>query len=174
MKRETRRFRNRTRSLRAVSVPALGVALFVGPGLVGLLLAGCGGGGGAEGPPRIDFGTAVCAACGMTVRDPHYAAAAREGGATQVYDSIECLARARRQTGGTVSDAIWLPDFQTGDLHPQSHMTVVLADFPSPMGGGVAVFTDSVRARAEAEARGGVAGPLADLVSGSLRRSETP
>jgi hypothetical protein len=89
----------------------------------------------------------------MTLADLHYAAAVRESGRVLAYDSIECLARARRKARGTVSDGIWIADFGTGALHPQSAMTVVRADYPSPMGGGFAAFADPAQARSEAEAR---------------------
>jgi hypothetical protein len=131
------------------------------------LLAGCAGKD-AAGPPPLAVGTDACAACGMIVKDPHYAGAAREEGRVLAYDAIECLVRARRQAGGTVSDAIWVADHTTGVLHPQSAVTIVQGGYPSPMGGGFAAFLDPERGRAEAASRGGAAGTLADAVSGAL------
>jgi copper chaperone NosL len=137
--------------------------------LVALLFLGAGcAGKDASGPPPVAVGTDACAVCGMIVKDPHYAAAVRDGARVLAYDAIECLVRARRQAGGSVSDAIWIADVDTGALHPQSAVTVVQGGYPSPMGGGFAAFSDPARARAEAEARGGAAGTLADAVSGAL------
>jgi len=138
---------------------------------IALGAAGCGGKN-SEGPPRLTAGEDVCAECGMTLGDLHYAAAMREGDRVLIYDSIECLARARRKAGGTVSDRIWMADFETVELHPQSAMTVVQAGYPSPMGGGFAAFADPAQARSEAAAKGGVTGTLADVVSGALQRTE--
>lgn len=135
------------------------------------LLAGCGGAD-AEGPPDLSGGDLRCAACGMAVSDPRYAAAIRTAaGGVEAYDAIECLVRdLRTRTGERAPAATWLADLPTGALHPAEAVTVVLADFPSPMGGGYAAFLSAETAAVEAARRGGVAGPLAEFVAGTLRR----
>ena len=141
--------------------------------IVVCLLTGCGGSEKADGVPVLAIGEDACAACGMKVADAGYAAAARlPDGQTLAYDAIECLVRDLRVRRGDGAPAgIWLPDFASGgELKPAADMTVVLADYPSPMGGGYAAFADPAVAAAEAASRDGVAGPLQGFVDGSLRR----
>jgi copper chaperone NosL len=157
----------RTAGFRAAII--LGWALFATS-----LMAACGGGGGGTGAPGIALGKDVCAECGMKVEDGRFTAALRDGNGVQVFDSIECAARAVRKRGGESGGEVWLADFDTGVLHREADMTVVLADYPSPMGGGFAAFADPVHASSEAAARGGVTGRLADAVRGSLRRERAP
>ena len=139
-----------------------------------VILAGCGGGA-ADGPPDLSGGDLRCTACGMAVADPKFAAAIRTtGGEVEPYDAIECLVRdVRSRTGERAPAETWLSDLPTGALHPAVAMTVVLADFPSPMGGGYAAFLSAETAAAEAARRGGVSGPLAEFVAGTLRRPES-
>lgn len=135
------------------------------------VVAGCGGGS-AEGPPDLSSGDRRCAACGMAVADPKFAAAIlTPEDKVEAYDAIECLVRdLRSRTGARAPAEIWLADLPTGALQPAALLTVVLADFPSPMGGGYAAFLSPQTAAAEARRRSGVAGPLEQFVDGSLRR----
>lgn len=135
------------------------------------VLAGCGGGS-AEGPPDLSAGDRRCAACGMAVADPKFAAAIRTPkDEIEAYDAIECLVRdLRSRTGARTPAEIWLADLPTGALQPAARMTVVLADFPSPMGGGYAAFLSPQVAADEARRRSGVAGALQQFVDGTLRR----
>lgn len=141
--------------------------------LVVLTVAGCGGAK-PDGPPRLAMGQDECASCRMTLTEPGFSPAARlAGGQTLAYDAIECLVgdlRARR--GDQAPVTVWLPDLPTGVLHEAAVMTIVLADYPSPMGGGFAAFRDSTRAADEAKRRDGVAGDLEAFVSGTLQRPE--
>ena len=150
------------------------IGLLPGLLLFAALLAGCGGKPDqGAGPPILALGQDVCAACGMTISDPVFAAAARfPDGGDRAYDAIECLVGdLRRKTGAAAPTAIWLADFPAqGRLHPAAEMTVVWADFASPMGGGFAAFADADQAAEAAAARSGVAGPLAGFVDGSLRK----
>lgn len=148
--------------------------------LAGLMLilvwGGCGGKDtGSEGVPTLNLGQDVCMACGMKVSAPLFAAVARDpDGETLAYDAIECLVRdLRTRRGDKAPSGIWLPDFAAGgELRPVAEMTVVLADFASPMGGGYAAFSDATRAATEATQRHGVAGKLEDFVAGTLQRPQ--
>lgn len=135
-----------------------------------ILEIGCGGGG-DPGIPYIDYGAAECAACRMTVSDPRYAAAVRDTeGEVRAFDSIECLITYLREAPRPGLE-IWVADHAgTDGLHPAETMTVVLADFQSPMGKGYAAFRDPETAALESDRRQGVSGPLGGFVSGSLRR----
>lgn len=133
-------------------------------------MLGCGGGEG-EKSPQVALGSAVCDACGMTLKDSRFIAVIAEPKPERAYDSIECLVRVMRASGETVSDAIWIADFDARTLRRQSELTLVHADFPSPMGGGYAAFAGRDHARAEAEARNGEFGTFEQAVGGTLERS---
>lgn len=134
-------------------------------------LMGCGGAG-DDGPPDLSGGDLRCVACGMAVADPRFAVAIRTSeGEIAAYDAVECAVRdLRTRTGARAPTETWLADLPTAALHPAAQMTVVLADFPSPMGGGYAAFADPSVAAAETERRAGVAGSLEQFVAGALRR----
>jgi hypothetical protein len=109
----------------------------------------------------------------MTVTDPLYAAMSRDrNGEMRVYDSIECLILDHLQSGAARDREIWLSDHANGGAwHRSENMTVVLADYPSPMGKGYAAFVDPARAQREAAGRRGLSGPLQSFIDGSLKRS---
>lgn len=113
-------------------------------------------------PRPLAFGDDRCPACGMAVIDGRFAAQARtEGGRTLVYDAIECLADHLNGHAGevpvVVADwladrvastrevAAWLPAEEAAVLHHPRLRT--------PMGGGLAAFTDLHDLRAFAEAQ---------------------
>lgn len=139
--------------------------------MTALVLSGTQGcsGGPADEAPRIQAGQDVCRECGMTIQDARFAAARRSDSGTALYDSIECLVRACRRNGCEITDAIWIADLDGDGLHPQSSMTIVAANYPSPMGGGLAAFRDPERARAEARTRSGESGSFSDALGGRLR-----
>ena len=119
--------------------------------------------------PSIQMGMAVCATCGMTINDARFAALVQEGETVRTYDSIECLLKDRRALGKATAQGVWMMDFDTHTLYPSSTVTIVKGDFPSPMGGGYAAFTDLARARAEAESHNGRLGTLDQALSGQLQ-----
>lgn len=141
---------------------------------VALLLSGCGSSPKAvESVPQLILGEATCVVCGMVVMDPGYAAASRNKlGETRTYDSIECLIVSLRGPDATPDLQIWLADLASGGtLHPVRETTVVLANYPSPMGKGYAAFRDPAMAREEVERRDGVSGSLQGFVDGSLKQA---
>lgn len=138
--------------------------------LLGMLLAGCGGG--SEPEVALRYAEESCAACGMRVTAPRFASLAiTPTGERRAYDSIECAVRDLRVSDPTLVGRIYLPDHDdAGHLHPWNEMFVVRADFPSPMGGGYAAFADRERAAAQAESRGGVMDGLDAFVAGTEGR----
>jgi hypothetical protein len=126
----------------------------------------------SEGPPEVALGKATCAVCGMKVSDPLYAAVSRTPeGETFTFDDPGCLIRHLRERRDWVGDRIWLAAYDAeGRLVPLDGITLVGAEFPSPMGSGFAAFLDPATAHEEARNRGGVAGLLEDFVSGALQR----
>jgi hypothetical protein len=138
--------------------------------LAGLLgIAGCGGGG--ETPPVLVPGESVCAECGMTVGDLRFTAASRtEKGEAVIFDDPGCLIRHLRRAGAGAGGPIWLAAYdEEGNLHSREEVTLVAADFPSPMASGFAAFLDPERAREEARLRDGVEGTLEAFVSGAVQ-----
>jgi len=123
-------------------------------------LAGCARTGGT---PRVDFG-APCAACGMTVQDPHFACVRRDGNSERQYDSIECLLHDGRPAPG---EEIFLADYDRSALLPAESLWVVKGTFPSPMGGGLAAFSALGSAREVASRTKGRVARLAELVGGA-------
>jgi len=138
---------------------------------LGVIVLGCGGGE-TEGPPVVALGEAACQVCGMKISDPLYAAVSRTPeGETFTFDDPGCLIRHLRERRDWVGDRIWMAAYDgEGTLVPLDGVTLVWAEFPSPMGSGFAAFQDPATAREEARVRGGVAGLLEDFVSGALQR----
>jgi len=141
------------------------------PVCLAVFLLGCGGGE-ADSPPAVALGKASCAVCGMKISDPLFVAVSRTSeGETLTFDDPGCLIRHLRERRDWVGDRIWMAAYDDeGMLVPQGGVTLVGAEFPSPMGSGFAAFLDPATAGEEARIRGGVAGPLEDFVSGALQR----
>jgi len=126
-----------------------------------VLAAGASGCGGRSGPPPIPVGDR-CAACGMAIRDLHFASEREVGEKHRAYDAIECLFRdARTAPGGPV----YLPDYDTGALHAADSLWVVKGTFPTPMDGGLAAFLDRASADAIAAQTAGRVGRFAEFLS---------
>ncbi len=137
------------------------------PLALGALLTGCGETRNVE-PTTLDFGNVVCEICGMTVDDPRYAAFEKlSDGSIRPFDSIECLIMSLRLQTLDPTIEIWLADTSDGTFHVTDSMTIVQANFPSPMGKGYAAFQDAERAAQEASERRGRAGSLESFVSGN-------
>jgi nitrous oxide reductase accessory protein NosL len=103
-----------------------------------------------SGPKPIALG-ASCAGCGMSIGDLRFACE-RQSDTWSQYDSIECLLDDPQR------GVVWLADYDSQTLAPSESCWVVLGDFPSPMGGGLASFRSRVAAeRVAAETHGRVA-----------------
>jgi nitrous oxide reductase accessory protein NosL len=101
-------------------------------------------------PHEVRAGT-PCAVCGMAAEDLRFACERRVEGRWRVYDSIECLLRE----GGESAD-VYLADYDTMVLHPAATMWIVQGSFETPMGGGLAAFSERARADEVARATAGV------------------
>ena len=137
--------------------------------LLGMLLLGCGA---KEPEVSLRYAEESCASCGMRVTAPRFASLAiTPTGERRPYDSIECAVRDLRVNDPTLLGQVYLPDHDDpGHLHPWSEMSVVRADFASPMGGGYAAFANPEHATTEAKRRGGVADKLDAFVAGTEGR----
>lgn len=119
------------------------------PLFAAVLAAGCAAGD----RPRIALGT-PCVACSMEIADLRFASARRVAGNWRAYDAIECLIR---DTGETPGEPPWLPDYDSRTLYPADSMWVVKGEFPSPMSGGFAAFSNRAGAdQVAAETHGAV------------------
>jgi hypothetical protein len=100
------------------------------------------------GPPRIDYGHARCAQCGMVIGDPRFASAVRDGGAAFLYDDIGCMLEHR---GSRLSSGA-----ATGFVHDTTTLAWLAADdawyvrsprIRTPMNHHIAAFADPAAAR---------------------------
>lgn len=82
-------------------------------GLAGAGLAGCGGGGKSDGPPKISYGKENCARCRMMIADERYAAAlVNEDGAELHFDDTGELVLTVQEEGAS-GKRIWVHDYNT-------------------------------------------------------------
>jgi len=137
-----------------------------------LLSAACGGGGDSSvETPGIAYGEYRCALCDMRVEDPRFSPVLLDRDDERfAFDSIECLLPWIRRHGASIESLrVWLPDYaEGGKLHRAESMTLVRADYASPMGGGYAAFKDAALAEKEAGARKGTSGGLMAFVLGNI------
>lgn len=86
-------------------------------------------------PPRIRYGSDVCAQCRMIIQDERFAASASADGHFQKFDDIGCLAA---HTGFLRA---WVHDAATGGwLEIEKAKFTYSRDFVTPMGHGFAAF----------------------------------
>lgn len=132
--------------------------------IAALLAAGCGG----AGRPKVAVGQ-PCAACAMTISDLRFASVMRAEGRWKSYDAIECVLREPGAAAGVPAGDVWLSDYDSKTLHPADSMWVVKGEFPSPMGGGFAAFSDRAAAEAVAAETRGSVGRLAGWIGREAR-----
>lgn len=106
------------------------------------VLAGCG--------PRDDRPVpipegALCARCGMEIHDRRLACEVVSSGKARFFDSIECLRDDPASQGPRAHP--YLTDYDDGSLRSLSEVFIVHGNFPTPMGGGLAAFRDSLAAQ---------------------------
>ena len=110
--------------------------------------------------PRVHIG-APCAACGMSIRDTHFACVRGSRGHYRQFDSIECLLRDGPARPG---ESIFLPDYDKAQLCLADTVWVVQGSFPTPMGGGFAAFGTEASARDVGARTNGRVGRLQEFV----------
>jgi hypothetical protein len=108
----------------------------------------------------------ACAACGMDVRNPRFAAAWCSAGRVLPFDSIEC-ALHDHDAASAPGSVLFLADYPSGTLHRADSLWVVRAEVASPMGGGFAAFLDRREAERIAASRGGKTLLGTELIAGS-------
>lgn len=104
----------------------------------------------AAGPEPIHAGSDRCARCAMIIADVKFAGEAIAGGAVRKYDDIAeiRLDAAEGKLGPPGSAAVYLVDFDSGDLLPGEQAIVLHSPgLRTPMGGGAVAF----RSRATAD-----------------------
>lgn len=125
--------------------------------LLVLLLAGCQTGNQADNPPEIRYGEDVCDHCNMIISEPRFAAAyAAESGETRRFDDIGEMFLYAQESGETVR-GYWVHDFQSESWLKADGATFVHdPDLTTPMGWGIAAFSQAEDARAYGNQHGDV------------------
>lgn len=120
-----------------------------------LLLASCQSADQSIGPPQIRYGEDVCDHCNMIISEPRFAAAyATENGETRRFDDIGEMFLYAEEMGETVR-AYWVHDFHSESWLEADDATFVHnPDLTTPMGWGIAAFSQADDARAYGEQNG--------------------
>ncbi len=92
-------------------------------------------------PPRIRFGTDLCADCRMIIQDPRFAAACvTTDGEVKKFDDVGCLSSYLKTKGIQVRHR-WARDFENGEwLADGEGVLVHSPSLVTPMGYGTVVF----------------------------------
>lgn len=122
-----------------------------------LLVAGCQTNDQADGPPEIRYGEDVCDHCNMIISEPRFAAAyAAETGETRRFDDIGEMFLYARESGEDVR-SYWVHDFHSESWLKADGATFVHnPDLTTPMGWGIAAFSQAEEAQAYGEQHGEV------------------
>lgn len=125
--------------------------------LIILLLASCQSGDQTAGPPEIRYGEDVCDHCNMIINEPRFAAAYfSEDGETRRFDDIGEMFLYARESGDAVR-SYWVHDFHSESWLEADGATFVHdPDLTTPMGWGIAAFSDADDARTYGEQDGDV------------------
>lgn len=117
-----------------------------------LLVAGCKPGSAVAEPPKTRFGTDICAECGMIVSEPRFAAGAAyeiEPGRFESlsFDDIGDLVFYVKEHQDRALGGAWVHDFYSEEwIDATTAHYVVTFDIHTPMGHGVAAFSDAAQA----------------------------
>ncbi|MDP3940074.1 MAG: nitrous oxide reductase accessory protein NosL [Deltaproteobacteria bacterium] len=126
-----------------------------------LFLAACGGAVEPEtGPPDLAFGQRVCARCGMSVDDPRFAAALREGaeqGSSSlfVYDDVGEIFLDMAAPQGIAPSEIWVHDAESSAWIEGRSAHYVRGRIASPMALGIEAYAGAEAATRRAGEIGG-------------------
>lgn len=119
----------------------------------GFLLAGCAATAGEPKPPEIAYGRDMCDACGMIISEPQFASALllNDGKTLKFDDAGEMFAYT--QNHPELSVRVWfVHDYiSRGWINGQTASYVVSSSLQTPMGTGVAAFSDRSSAQAHSD-----------------------
>ncbi len=107
-------------------------------------------------PPDIAYGKDPCAECGMIISDPRFAAAyVTRDGQARLFDDIGDMVVYHRKHSEDVA-VFYVHDYETRAWIDATHAFFVSSPrVHSPMGYGLAAFSDRSRAEAFAREHGG-------------------
>ncbi len=131
------------------------------------LLVGCGQAVNTDEPPEIAYGQDVCERCGMIISEEKFAAAYwTAGGEARRFDDIGGMIAYDTENSEDVV-SYWVHDFGTGEwMRAEEGVFLLDSSLMTPMGFGIAAFTDEEQARALAYGQEGVMIiPFADLLA---------
>jgi copper chaperone NosL len=119
-------------------------------------LSGCAQEVNTEEPPAIAYGQDVCDRCGMIISEEKFAAAYwTAGGEARRFDDIGGMADYVAEEGEAVA-TYWVHDFVSGEwIRGEAATYVVGGGLMTPMGFGVAAFSDAAQAQAFAHGNEG-------------------
>lgn len=126
--------------------------------LLSVVLAACGAGSDASGPPDIQYGRDVCVQCGMIINEEKFAAAyTLDDGTEKSFDDVGGLVLHQRETGDSLNlDNTWVHDYETVEwVDVQNAYFVATLSVSTPMGHSILSFSDEERAQAFASSVGG-------------------
>jgi copper chaperone NosL len=124
--------------------------------MLGGLVAACGAADDPSQPPTIRYGLESCAACGMIISEPAYAAAYRTtGGEVRLFDDMGEMVRYHRRQREAVQ-SFFVHDFERQTwLRAEEGVYVVSHGLRTPMGTGMVALASEAEARALADRVGG-------------------
>jgi copper chaperone NosL len=125
-------------------------------GIGGLMLSGCGAGGGPDAPPSIRYGEDIDVSCGMIISEAAHAAAYRTiDGETRLFGDVGAMVKYHREQRESVAN-FFVHDYDTKNwLKADMAFYVVSPALRTPMDGGVVALADEVAARELARRVGG-------------------
>ncbi len=114
-----------------------------------IFLAGCSQSANVQEPPDIAYGQDVCERCGMIINEEKFAAAYwTDKGEARRFDDIGGMLAYLSENQEAVA-TYWVHDFDSGDWIPAEEAHYLLdRDLMSPMGFGIAAFSDMEQALA--------------------------
>ena len=120
------------------------------------LLPGCAQAANTEEPPEIAYGQDVCDRCGMIISEEKFAAAYwTTAGDAHRFDDIGGMADHVAEKEDEIA-TYWVHDFVSGDwIRGETATYVVGGGLVTPMGFGVAAFSDAAQAQAFAHGNEG-------------------
>ncbi len=105
--------------------------------------------------PKILYGKEKCNQCNMIIAEERFSAVIKSNNEVSKFDDIGCSLQFYKKQTGSI-EAFWIRDFETGEwLKAQEAQFVHSSDLISPMGFGIAGFSDNNSTKHMAERLGG-------------------